>query len=569
MLIRDYFTPQALETLKTYREKLQEWKESKPTELTDLEKLELVDYFKEYNTIHPAYEGKYDIMVDREEGGNGVDYEVIDYALEEWRTKKFDEITPYPEVMRLLYYMELEKRGLTPEEYEEHRQKVRTPQNEEEARSWRELETIYKENYEKLEISTIDIKRVMFHAWVKTLSEERQKEIYDEIVTPVIAPEDESEYEALIKALDGLFEISETALVMYKENTPLFSVTREEYRGAFLPTKNDHAYILDQGQMTVEFDENGEFKDFSTVKQKEDLEKKRKSLEDAPSDVIDEVLYAIIASAVIASLPKITGHEIQVYAPLFFNALGKQFRKSDFKENNTAQDRKTRHADVWSELNKLEGKTGYLDGKYYSVYKFESYDPKTNILSFIAPYVVELIKTMKERPKIVGEGSKAHPEPYYNTLINSDISKEKNKVGVQLVLDIVPRIVKRGTITDYDLESSDYKKKKIEDHKLVSYKVTYKTLIERTPRLKEAFDGASAKNKLVILNRALKSFEKYMKEDTQCYGKYIDFKVTITPPSMKSLDKDGVEISHHGENLKFKNPNELPDVEILEEGSKK
>lgn len=564
MLIRDYFTPQALETLKTYREKLQEWRESKPTELTDLEKLELVDYFKEYNTIHPAYEGKYDIMVDREEGI--IDYEIIDYALEEWRTKKFDEITPYPEVMRLVFLMELEKRGLTPEEYEEHRQNVRSPQNEEEARSWRELETLYKDNYEKLKISTIDIKQVMFHAWVKTLSEDRQKEIYDEILTPVIAPEDENEYESLIKALDGLFEISETALVMYKENTPLFSVTREEYLGAFRPIKNDHAYILDQGQMTLEFDENGEFKDFSTVKQKEDFEKKRKSIDDAPADIIDEALYATIASAVINALPKIERHTIHVYAPLFFKALGVYFRENEFTESNTAS--KLNHVDTWSILNQLEGKTGYLDGKLFAVYKFESYDPKTKILTFIAPYIVELIKTMKERPKVVGKGSKSHIKPYYNDLINSDIYKEKNNVGIQLVCDIVPRVVDRGTITDYELETNEYKKKKIEDHKLVTYRVSYKTLIERNPRLKEAFDGASAKNKLVILNRALKSFEKYMKKDTQCYGKYIDFNITITPPSMKSLDKDGVEISHHGENHKFKNPNELPVVKVVETDSK-
>ena len=561
MSIRERFTPQALDTLRIYREKLQEWKERRPQELTEIEKLEIIDFFKSHNHIYPAYEGKYEVIVDRED--DSCDYEIKDYALERWRAE-FDEITPYSEVTQLLYYVELEKRGLTPEEYEERRQKARTPQNEEELKSWKDLEAIYKENYEKLEIPEFDIKRAIFFAWVKKLPEKRQEEIYDEIVAPVIAPEDENEYKTLITAIDELFEVNETALVLFKENSPIFSVTRDEYRGAFLPTKNDHAYILDQGQLTFEFDENGEFKSLETVEEKEGLKKRLKETKEAPADVIDSALYATIASAVLSSLPKINGHEIQVYAPLFFSALGKQFRKSDFRENNTAQDRKTRHADVWSELNKLEGKTGYLDGKLFAVYKYGGYDPKTNILTIYTPYVVELIKTMKEKPKLSKKGT---VEPYYNLLINANINKEKNKIGVQLVLCVVPGIVKRGIISDYELEKENYKKRKLKDHKLITYKISYSSLIDKTPLLKEAFDNAEAKNKLVILNRALKSFEKYMKTDTQCFGKYKDFSITITPPSMKTLDKDYLTITHHGENEDFKNPNELPDVKIVEKGS--
>ena len=363
-----------------------------------------------------------------------------------------------------------------------------------------------------------------------------------------------------IRSVENLEKEVETikALVL-KPNDPLLAVTHQDYWGAFLTTKNEHAYILDQKQLKFTFDETGkpiigteeEYKDFQQIQNGE--------IKEAPANYIDQNFLEAVAYAVLKAFPTIEGYIIKVDVPSFARYLDMEFRKKAFNKQaeshgkkNINNNKETKRADLWGKLNQLEGKTGFLDGDLLAVYKFNAYRTKENILEFSSPYIVELIKKIKVNPtKTIQKQGQEFSIKGFSFHIRGKADAARSKPTIQALHTLISGIERRGN--DPDIELNRKRKISIKDKETISYKISYSSLINKTPLLKLAIDTAGDTHKMEPLKRVIALLPGYISEYTDLESYYIDFKVKLPIPTSKTLDSDVVIISHKG-----KNPNYIP-----------
>lgn len=191
---------------------------------------------------------------------------------------------------------------------------------------------------------------------------------------------------------------------------------------------------------------------------------------------------------------------------------------------------------------------GVINNMPTQIISINQVDYKTNTIRVDSPYIYDVIRANDDKRKFDAEKKEAKLiNPGYDYLLHSSIATEKDKIAVDLAITIINRILQRGTKNYSDEETPEEKAAE----KKITLKVKFKDLIEETPALKMAYNGASSKYKYDILNRKFKLAFKILKKKTDIYDYYIDLNIPNTPPTTKTLDKYLI-ITHKGINKEYK-----------------
>lgn len=172
----------------------------------------------------------------------------------------------------------------------------------------------------------------------------------------------------------------------------------------------------------------------------------------------------------------------------------------------------------------------------YPVLNFEGYDDKTNTVSFSSPYMNYVIRTVYNlsirktkdgKPKLKKNG-KPLTLPSHSYLIDSSITKERNKAAVENVIIIVTLIEQAGNC---------------EPH------IKASTLIERNVQLSERLN--SVKNPRSLLKSSFTKTWELLRSKTRLTEFYKDIKLPDPQdpafiPTMGTLDEVVFKFPHKG-----------------------
>ena len=174
---------------------------------------------------------------------------------------------------------------------------------------------------------------------------------------------------------------------------------------------------------------------------------------------------------------------------------------------------------------------------YYQVLNFEDYEEKTNTIRFSSPYMNNVIKIILEnsirkdkngQPKLTAAGQPTF-KPTHSYLIDSSISKEKNKAAVENVYIIVSLIEQAG--------------KDALPH------ISAENLIDRSQNFKVQFQNS--KNQTVVLKRVFKRTWELLRDKTRLAEKYSDIQLPDPDdpnniPTKKTYEKMSFTFKHDG-----------------------
>ena len=232
----------------------------------------------------------------------------------------------------------------------------------------------------------------------------------------------------------------------------------------------------------------------------------------------------------------------------------------------------------------------------YVIFQFEGYNEKEDTIECNSPYLRRVYENLHAHP-IRGE---VHKNEYSYTitkvsppLLKGSFYKEKNDVAKEIVEEIIARVSMRGTVSDSSKKGHyNYRNKQ-----RVTIKITYQSLIKSCTLLnKKMTDKVTKKNgekadpdanqKRTILQRAVfgetypskKSHEmseaakernKYdslieyiLRKHTDYFERYVNFKITVDPISLKTLSRSGITITHEGKNGDYQDHPELTSPEV-------
>lgn len=173
---------------------------------------------------------------------------------------------------------------------------------------------------------------------------------------------------------------------------------------------------------------------------------------------------------------------------------------------------------------------------YYQVLNFESYNDKTNVVTFSSPYMNYVIKTVynlsirktkdgKQKLKKNGDPLRL---PTHSYLIDSSIAKERNKAAVVNVEILVALIEQAGDNIP---------------------RIKASTLIERNVQLADRLEAAA--NPRLLLDRTFKKTWELLRTKTRLQEAYKDIELPepgdpAFMPTMKTLDKVVFTFPHKG-----------------------
>ena len=175
---------------------------------------------------------------------------------------------------------------------------------------------------------------------------------------------------------------------------------------------------------------------------------------------------------------------------------------------------------------------------YYQVLNFEAYEETTNTIMFSSPYMNNVIKIVLEKnlkknkdgtPKLTKSGQPTFTASH-SYLVDSSISKEKNKAAVENVILIVNLIEQAGNHSG-------------------SPHISVLTLIERNQVLRTQFEGS--KNRTVVLQRVFKKTWELLRTKTRLQEKYKNIQLPNPNdpnviPATKTYEKMSFTFKHDG-----------------------
>lgn len=370
-----------------------------------------------------------------------------------------------------------------------------------------------------------------------------------------------------------------------KDKAASLLITHKDYKFAFRPQKNKHAYIVDfDKQLKMVFDEYGNPIELSTESE-EDKEAYNATLnkKKIASGIADTDLLETLAAAVKAAYVNNYGDKITVYLPNFAKALGVQFETRAAAELQTEEKENVSRFSFWDKIKELENIGGVLvkEEKILRVFVLQSYDGKKRNLTFSSPYLYELMNILKKEPANISK-KRSNDSPLWSIegvsyLVKANIQTARNKATVQIVKNLIVGIHQYGPKP----EAKRHPGRSYKDEKLVEYCITYKGLIERTPLLREALETAkNSSNQSQILTRSILGpkygkpdssgsineitiIEEYLRKYTFAFDYWKDLKISCDLITLKTLGTAEIKISHHGINGTFENPLQLPKTELI------
>ncbi len=159
----------------------------------------------------------------------------------------------------------------------------------------------------------------------------------------------------------------------------------------------------------------------------------------------------------------------------------------------------------------------YSSERIYPVIHDLHIDRGKNTVSFFSPYICKLIRDISQSAS-QGENSSNLPRATHSYLIKPSLAKENNKRAAEIVVIVVTLIEQAGKQTPH---------------------IKPRTILERHPELKQAYEKASSGNKSVLLKRAFQKAWVMLREQTELESKYnnpVFLKKELLVPTVKTLD---------------------------------
>jgi hypothetical protein len=184
-------------------------------------------------------------------------------------------------------------------------------------------------------------------------------------------------------------------------------------------------------------------------------------------------------------------------------------------------------------IKEFENLIGIINGKnYYRVLVMLSME-ENGYIEFASPYMAKIIHLLKEK-NTQRKRIKTYTTPHHSHLIHSHIANERNKIAVEIVIEIDKVLQQRGD------------KKNVNQAELITVKIKYSTIIDRIPPLKNKLASAkAAKTKNTILKRAFDPVMTLLKEKTDLYKYYKNLEIKMSTPTT-SLLNENITITHKG-----------------------
>ena len=354
-----------------------------------------------------------------------------------------------------------------------------------------------------------------------------------------------------------------TAEVLDITNLPNLLPTDERFQYAITPLRNEYAYILpfNYEQLEFSYNEDGEIIIDSPAQYKAVEEAKDKKHKITAAGIDQPLLRQLFAATMKAYLCNY-GSSITVSLPAFAREMNIDMRFSTDKE--------TKHNpnDFFKKLKALENLNGvWQGGSFYRVFILEGYERERNELTFTSPWLFKIIRELLTTPaakKTRADGSIIWGITGVSGLMKASINSARSKPTVEIIASLLQGLKVRGVEPDSKL----HPKRKYKDKDLVEYSISFKTLIDRIPLIRENLDACTPSNKTTLLQRYFcgtsgkgKRREKtilqeYIEEYTFIPQYYKDFKITFNPPTWKTINET-ITITHHGINGDFKRNNPL------------
>lgn len=245
--------------------------------------------------------------------------------------------------------------------------------------------------------------------------------------------------------------------------------------------------------------------------------------------------------------------ETGIYIPTIAQELGHSLSEKKDGEQNSPSRAKSRENFINTLIIELDNIWGKLpkDPKEYKLISVHAYNPETEILYFVSPYLQKLIAALigKEAEKIE---SGYH---YYNwqcDLLHATAANERNPAAVEMATRILVGIQQRGLTPDAELKQN--KNKCFKDKSIVTWHISCKSLIRECPQIREKLKTqGTASLKTKTLKRTFPAMYRILKKKTDLFSYYKDVKITEVIPTSKTLDTE-IIITHHGGNPNYNKP---------------
>ena len=249
----------------------------------------------------------------------------------------------------------------------------------------------------------------------------------------------------------------------------------------------------------------------------------------------------------------------QVYFPTVARELGYDLRD---KAENGATDKQAltaraeaRQAFIHSVIADIDTIWGKLphDVTEYKLISVLAYNPETEILYFVSPYLQKLIGALvsKEADQL---NSGKHYYNWHCDLLHASAANERNPAAVEMATRLLVGVQQRGLKPDAKLKQNKGKAYTDETAEIISYRITCKGLIDDCPQIREKLKAQkTASLKTQTLKRTFTAMYRILRKKTDLFAYYKDLTITEIIPTARSIDAE-IVITHKGGNPKYKRP---------------
>lgn len=317
------------------------------------------------------------------------------------------------------------------------------------------------------------------------------------------------------------------------------SITNKKYQDALLPKPNKVAYVeIFDGSLfdNLRFDKNGMLEIGPGIEQRlSQAAQQGGNLEKYSVSLISQIYTAVFRARV-----AVTDQTVTIHIPTFCKEMGMDIQSG--KAN-----------DIFAKLRVFENCMGVLDGKkYYALLQIIEIDQEANTLTFAAPYIINLMKRIAAEPAAQKKGKNyEYIIPGYSWLIHSAIVSERNEPAKHIVNYLIQGLTQRGDLPDGQLRQ----RRRISDsgNGQVTFSVTFKTILEHAPILRNRLATGTTADKNKKLKRAFLGAYELLQKRTDAYKYYKDLDVPRIFPTVTTLDRK-LTITHLGRNPDYKRP---------------
>ena len=246
--------------------------------------------------------------------------------------------------------------------------------------------------------------------------------------------------------------------------------------------------------------------------------------------------------------------ETNIYFPSLAKELGYDLNAKKKKgEENSPSRAESRENFINSLIIELDNIWGKLpkDTTEYKLISVHAYNPETEVLYFVSPYLQRLIVALigKEAAKI--ESGK-HYYLWNCDLLHAAAANERNPAAVEMATRLLVGVQQRGLTPDSELKQN--RGKSFADPKAVTFSITCKRIIQDCPQIRERLKAQpNASQKTQTLKRTFTAMYKILKKKTDLFSYYTDVSIAETIPTSRTLDTE-IIIIHHGSNPQYSKP---------------